>query len=113
MPEQQSRLKIDASSHCLSLGRLLAKRPIHELFSELHALEFQESSIFFETTIDRHAHLPRSRKHFRVLDGGFIVKGVMAEWGVAFDHVQLIAMEVSGSVEPGLVVEAGYVHDQR
>ena len=112
MPEQLSRRSISAF-HCPLLGRLLAKRPIHQLFGELHAFEFQELSILFETAIERHAHLPRPRKYLRVLDRDFIGKGVPAEWSVAFHHVQFIAMEISGSVEPGLIVETGYVDDER
>src|SRR5262249_3285602 len=44
------------SSCCAGLlSRLLAKMPIHHLFGELDALEFQELRIPIDTAIERHA----------------------------------------------------------
>src|SRR5215472_19265519 len=87
-----------------SFARLPAQMAVHQLFNELHALEFQDLSVLFQPTIERHADLPRLRKHLRVLDGGLIGESVRGERRVAFDDVQRVAMEVAGPVKPGPVV---------
>ena len=86
--------------------------PIHELFRELHALEFQQLSVLIQPAIERHAHLPGSGKHFRVFDGDFIGKGVRAEGRVALDHMQGVAMKIPGPVKPSLVVDVTAMNDQ-
>src|SRR5213593_2896844 len=76
------------------------------------ALVFQKLKIFFRMPIERHTHLPGPGKHLGVLDRGFVVDVVGVGERVAFDHVQSVAVEIAGPVEPGLVVEISYVDDQ-
>src|SRR5262245_18965748 len=78
-----------------SLACLLSKMPIHELFGELDALDLQDLSVPFQPPIERHADLPGPRKHFRVLDGGFVGQRIRAARCVALDHMQRVAVEVS------------------
>src|SRR5881396_2244019 len=86
---------------------------IHELFGELHALEFQGLDVRLHTSIQRHSDLPRTRKHLRILDRGLVHQMVWRQGRVTFYHMQGIAMEVSGAVEPGFIVLSGYVNHQR
>src|SRR5215469_1543585 len=96
-----------------SLVRLLTQMAVHQLFHKLHAFEFQELSVLLQPPIERHADLPRPRKHLRVLDGGLIVEGIGGQGCVALDHVQGVAVKIAGSVKPGPVVQAGYVDHER
>src|SRR5213593_2242942 len=86
----------------LLLVRLLAIRPQKQLFRVLRAFELQELHIFLETSIERHADLPWSRKDLRILDQSFVRQVIRAEWGKSFDHMQGIAVEIPGPVEPVL-----------
>src|SRR5713226_79968 len=67
--------EIDSSS----FARLLAKRSVHQLFNELHALEFQELRVLFQAAIERHTHLPRSRKYLQIFDSDLVQQGVGAD----------------------------------
>src|SRR5580692_8161648 len=60
----------------VSLAGLLAKRPVNQFFHELHALELQKLSIRFFMPIQNHAHLPRSRKYFGILDQSLVVEAL-------------------------------------
>src|SRR2546422_5485589 len=86
----------------LLLVWLLAIRPQKQLFRVLHAFELQELHIFLETSIEQHADLPGSRKDLRILDQSFVRKVIRAERGESFDHMQSIAVEIPGPVEPVL-----------
>src|SRR5438067_784477 len=107
--ELRNRWFIRTSS---SPARLLAEMPVHELLHELYALELQHLSVLFQPTIDGHADLPGPRKHLRVLDRRFIGQGINGEGSVAFDHMQRVAMEIPGPVEPGLIVQTRHVDDE-
>src|SRR5216683_1108914 len=85
---------------------------IDYLFCQLYTLEFQKLRVFFDTTIERHTHLPRPRKHFWVFDRGLVEERVRAAGSVAFDHMQGIAVEISCPIEPALVVEPGHIDHQ-
>src|SRR4029077_5350339 len=105
------------SSH--SLVRLIgsgiadSELSVQQLFHELDALVFQDRGILFETAIQRQADLPGPRKHLRILDGRFVHQMVGADRRVPLNHVQGVAVEIPGLVEPALVVEAGHVDDAR
>src|SRR3989442_6528928 len=86
----------------LLLVRLLAIRPQKQLFRVLRAFELQELHIFLETSIERHADLPGSRKDLRILDQSFVREVIRAERGESFDHMQGLAVEIPGPVEPVL-----------
>src|SRR5438128_9679440 len=103
---------IDAS--CLLAGPFVeSERSVHQLFDERHTVELDELNVRFHTTIEREAYLPRSRKDLGVLDSGFVLDMVRTERRVAFDHVEIIAMEIPRPVEPGVVGEPRHVDDQR
>src|SRR5438445_509121 len=94
-----------------SVPRLLAEMPVHQLFDKFHAPEFHDLGVLFQSAVEEHADLPRSREHVRILDGRLIEKMVRAGGGVSFDHVQRVAMEISCAVEPGLIVETRGIND--
>src|SRR5262249_41923285 len=57
-------------------------------------------------------HFPGRQKNLRVLDRGLMKERIRTRPRVTLNHVQLIAAEVSGSVEPDTIIEAGHVDDQ-
>src|SRR5437899_12904930 len=86
---------------------------IDELFRELHALEFQGLNVRLHTSIQRHADLPGSREHLRVLDRGLVHQMVWRQGRVTLHDMQRVAMEISGLVETGFIVYSGDVNYQR
>src|SRR3954462_8287982 len=62
--------------------------------------------------VERHADFPRAREHLRILDGGFIQNDIGTARRVALHYMQGVAMEISGSVEPGLIVQTSHVDHQ-
>src|SRR5437879_6195100 len=82
-----------------NLRRISSRRP-----SKRIALVFQQLKILLLVTIQEHAHLPRPREHLLVLDQRLVSQVVRSSWRVAFNHVQGVAVEISGPGEPGLVV---------
>src|ERR1700730_10332340 len=97
----------------LLAARLFAKMPVQELLRKLDALVLKHLHIFLQTTIERHPHLPGSREHLRVLDGGLVRHGVRTDARVPLDHMQSVAVEGPRPIEPGVFVETGHVNDQR
>src|SRR5712692_1819862 len=93
--------------------RLPAEPSVQQLFREWYALEFQGLSVLFHAAIEGEAHLPGASKHLRVLDRGFVREVVRTHGSVAFNHMQRVAMEVPGPVEPGLLAESCHVNNQR
>src|SRR5688572_29017432 len=91
---------------------LLATR-IPLLLQILETLVFQDLHVLLRTPVERHAHLPGSREHFRVLDGDFVQQLVRPDACIALHHVQGGAVEISRPVEPCLTVEIGHVDDER
>src|SRR6266853_3757561 len=90
-----------------------AKMPVYEVFDKLDASEFQQPRAFFLPPIERHAHLPRTREHFLVVDRGFPVQMVRASGRDPFNHVHRVAVKVPGPIEPAEVVESRRVDDER
>src|SRR5262245_63095662 len=64
------------------------------------ALVFQDLKVRFAMTVQHHAHAPRSREYLRVLNRHLIRDVVAIEWGETLDQMQLLAVKVSGTVEP-------------
>src|SRR5262245_41688771 len=87
--------------------------PVNQVFCEFGALEFRELYVLFKTTVQRHAYLPWPCEHLRVLDGRFIPEGGSAHRRVTLDDVELIAVEVSGPIEPRPVVLPEDIDDKR
>ena len=77
------------------------------------ALVFEKPEVRLPVKVERHADLPGTRKHLRVLDRRLVRHGAGVGARVTFDHVQRLAVEIAGAVEPRLPVEVGDVHDQR
>ncbi len=63
--------------------------------------------------VERHAHLPGAGEHARIFDRGFVRDYVRAGARVALHHVQLVAMKISGAIEPSLIVHVGHIDYQR
>src|SRR5712692_7593167 len=75
------------------------------------ALVLQQLKVPFLVAIENHAHLPGSRKHLRILDRYFVVDVIGAHGSVPFNHMQLVAVEISSPVKPRLVVEIDDIDD--
>src|SRR5262249_21326073 len=88
---------------------MLTVRAVEQFLDKLNTLEIQKLRILFLAPVERHAHLPRTSEDLRVLDGRLIGDYIRTGALVAFHYVQFIAMEVSRAVEPGLIVQVGYV----
>ena len=59
------------------------------------------------------AKLPRLRQHVRVFHRDLVVDSILADARVPLDDVQRVRVERAGAREPGLVVEARHVDDER
>src|SRR5262252_8259295 len=68
-------------------------------------LVLEHLDVLFHAAVERHPHLPGPREHLRILDRDFVVDVIRIRHRVALDDVQLVAVEVAGAIEPGLVVE--------
>src|SRR5207244_8782204 len=85
----------------------------HQLLYELDALELHQLRVLLLSAVERHLNLPGACKHLRILDRHLVVQDVRALACESLDYVEGFAVEVAGSVEPGLIVETNGVHDQR
>src|SRR5207244_12929256 len=85
-----------------SPARPFAEGPEQQVFRERHALEFHELDVLLHASIERHADLPGSCKHLRVLDRGFVQQMVRTDGRIAFDHMKSVTMKVPRPIEPGL-----------
>src|SRR3989442_4264027 len=86
---------------------------VHQLLYELDALELHQLRVLVLSAVERHLNLPGACEHLRILDRHLVVQDVRALACESLDHVEGFAVEVAGSVEPGLIVETNGVHDQR
>src|SRR5215813_2480406 len=77
------------------------------------AFVFQDLKVWFAMAVQHHAHAPRSGEYLRVLDRHLIRDVVAIERGEALNQMQLLAVKVSGTVEPCFVVEVDVVDDER
>src|SRR5688572_30847796 len=78
---------------------------IYQLFHKLYALVFEELRMLLDAAIQRHAHLPGARKHFRIFDRDVVLKDIAADGRVAFDDVERVTVKIAGAIEPCLAVE--------
>src|SRR5213593_3025569 len=74
--------------------------------------EVHELSIGLEPAIKWEADFPGPRKYFRVFDGGLVLDRISRDRAVSLDNVQGVAMEITGSIEPGIRREAGDIDDK-
>src|SRR5437762_8335806 len=100
-------------SYChFPLLRLAAKVAVENVRDERHAVVFHELHVLLESAIERHADFPWPREHFGILDRRLVRDVVRIDPSVALHHVQLIAVEISRSIEPGFVIEIGHIDNQ-
>src|SRR4029077_14835486 len=85
--------------------RMLSVLAIQQFVDKLLALEIQQLRVLFLAPVERHAHLPRGREDIRIFDRCFVRDNIRAGACVALHHVQLVAMEISGTVKPCLIVQ--------
>src|SRR5438046_3321416 len=81
--DDRNRRRIVSLRLLASFPRLLAKRSEQQLLGERDAFEFEELNVFFHSTIERKADLPRPREHLRILDRGLVHEVVRTDGGVA------------------------------
>src|SRR3954470_8677894 len=92
--------------------RLLAPLAVHQFLDEFDALEVEQLRVLLDAAVERHADLPRPRESLRILDRRFVGNDVRAGAREPLDDVQLIAVEIAGAIEPGLIVEALGIDDE-
>ena len=95
------------------LTRLFPQMSVQQIFHEFDASELQNLRIGLHPAVERHAHLPGARKDLGILDCHLVIERIGAPRREALDHVQCIAVKVSGAIEPAQVVESLRVDDQR
>src|SRR5690606_21625096 len=69
--------------------------------------------VLLPMAVEDHAQRPRARIDFRVFEGRRVLDRGAVEEPPALDDVELIAVIVPGTIEPGSSVEADAVDDQR
>src|SRR6516164_4903375 len=85
---------------------------VEQLFRKRYALEFKKLRVFIGPSVQRKTHLPWTSEYLGVVNRCFVLQDVSTHGCISFDHMHRIAMEVSGTVEPGLVIETGDIHHQ-
>src|SRR6202140_312483 len=94
------------------LHRPLAQMAVQHLFGELDALELEQLCVLLDAYVQRHADLPRPRKHLVVLDRGLVIDVVRAGHRETLDDVGVVGRVVADPVEPRMAVQALHVHDE-
>src|SRR5262249_966940 len=69
------------------LTRLLLQLSIDYFFDKFHASKFENLCVLFLAAVERHAHLPRPRKHLRILDRHFVIQMVRTCGGEPFNDM--------------------------
>src|ERR1700737_2474635 len=88
--------------------RLFAKRmlpvwAIQHFLDKLHTLEIQDLGVLFLAPVQRHADFPGARKDARVFDRCLVRNHIRAGARIPLHYVQLVAVKISGTIEPGLI----------
>ena len=81
-----------------------------QILHELLALELAKLHVRLDAAVQRHADLPRTRVHVRILDRGLVPEVIGPGPRDAFDDMQAVGMEVSGPVQESRVHGALFVH---
>src|SRR5262245_29062307 len=78
-----------------------------------NTLILEQFRVRFLAAVQKHAHLPRTCEHVRILDGDFVfdVSGPCRR--EPFDHVQRLAVEIACPIEPRLIAEMHDIDDER
>src|SRR5207253_11514857 len=77
------------------------------------AFVFEQLKVRFPVAVEDHGHLPRPHEHLRILDRHVVRNVIAIERREPLDHVQLVAVEVAGAIEPRIFVEIDVVDDER
>src|SRR6266516_3682023 len=90
----------------------LSQVAINQLFRKFDAFEFSQLGILFLPAVERQADLPRPRKNSTVIDGRFVTDVIGVGQRITLHDVNVLCHEITGSVEPTLAVQSGYIHNQ-
>src|SRR5215831_19033946 len=112
-PVQEAHASSEASSSSVSFGGCFYEMTVYELFAKFYAFEFQRLNVLFDATVQRHLDLPWTREYFGILDRRFVHQVIRRERRVPLYHMQRVAVEVAGAVEPSFIVLGGHIDDER
>src|SRR5262249_18013930 len=79
--------------------RFLAPLAVQQLFDELDALEVHQLRVLLEATIERHRDLPLPGKDLWVFDRRLVADHIRRGPRIAFDDMELVTVEVAGTIE--------------
>src|SRR5947207_7593908 len=85
---------------------------INCFFDHFNTPEVHELRIGFEPAVERKADFPRPREYFGIFDRGFVLDRISRNRCVSLDNMQGVAMEIAGSIKPGIWGEAGDINDK-
>src|SRR6516165_3026842 len=86
---------------------------VHQLLDEFDALVFEELSVLFLPAVEGHRDFPGAGKYLWILDRCLVGQVIRTAACITFDHMERVAVEVSGAIEPRLIVEARDIDDER
>src|SRR5438093_3583697 len=115
LPEGESELSLCQFIHSFDTCPLqspLSQVAINQLFRKFDAFEFSQLGILFLPAVERQADLPRPRKNSTVIDGRFVTDVIGVGQRITLHDVNVLCHEITGSVEPTLAVQSGYIHNQ-
>src|SRR5687768_909200 len=106
-----SSYQLPATSYRLVL-RMLSADWLTCFFGVQVALVLHDA-VHVPMPVDRHLDRPRAREHLRVGHRRAVGDDILRRPRQALDHLQRVAVEVAGAIEPGLVVQAYRLDDER
>src|SRR6266404_1099566 len=78
----------------------LAQIAVHQFLDELDTFEIEQARVFLPVTVQNQTDLPWFGENLRVFDGRLIIHRVDVDRRVALHHMDGVAREVSGAVQP-------------
>src|SRR5687767_6015723 len=91
----------DSLCRLLSAGwKLVAGPRPHRNAVKRVAGVLEQLEVWFLTTVQQHAHLPRPGEHLRVFYCHLVVDGVAVDKGITLRQMHLLTVEISGPIEP-------------
>src|SRR5262245_8008333 len=95
-----------------TVSLLLEKVMIQKHIRERHALVLQQLRILVDQAIERHLDRPWPGICQRIVERCFIPDVVRVEKREPFSHFQLVAVMITGTIQPSVSVEPGRCNDQ-
>src|SRR5262249_56603064 len=86
---------------------------VHQLLDEFDAFVFEELSVLFLTAVEGHGDFPGACKDLGILDRCLVGQVIRTVPRIALDYMECVAVEVSGTIEPRLIVEPRDIDDER